>query len=408
MIYLIITITISLTISFACSLFEACLLSLSLADIARLCAKYPKVGRIWLGFKKNIDHPIAVILIINTLAHTIGASLSGAIFESLFSSSLIIIFSLLYSFAMIQFTEILPKTLGVKHNRRLAIISAVPLNFLIKLFTPLVFVVHSINLLFTGKKKAEDKIDPLGEITALAHFAQSSAQITKNQERILAQALKLSSIRLKDIMVPQPDIKYLTTTMSLTEALLAAHLHHHTRFPLLDPAKDEFIGYVNFKDIVTALRLNPQDPSLKGIARPLLRLDENETISNALNRLTSAYQHIALVHNSQHKVLGLITLENLLETIVGDVKDEYDLLPVHFFQLSPTRFLAGGGLSLGQLNQKLNTALPDEQKSLSDWLASRIEFSSPDRKYSHGNLLFEVRKVSHSRIYEVIIDISPT
>jgi len=404
--YLIITIIISLSISFACSLFEACLLSLSLADIARITEKHPKVGRIWLSFKKNIDHPIAVILIINTLAHTIGASLSGAIFETLFSSSLILVFSLLYSFVMIQFTEILPKTLGVKHNRRLAIISAVPLNVLIKIFTPLVFLVHSINRLFAGKKKEEEKIDPLGEITALAHFAQSSAQITKDQEHILAQSLKLSTIKIKDIMVPKTDIKYLTTAMSLSEALVAAHLHHHTRFPLLDIEKNDFIGYVNFKDIVTALRINPQDPSLRGIARPILRLDENETISNSLNRLTSAYQHIALVHDKEHKVLGLITLENLLETIVGDVKDEYDLLPIHFYKLSPTRFLAGGGLTLGEVNQKLNTTLPDEQKSLSDWLSSRLDLANPDRKYSHGKLLFEVRKVSRSRIYEVIIDLS--
>lgn len=406
MILLIVTVTVSLSISFLCSLFEACLLSTSLADIARIQEKRPAAARIWLGFKKSIDRPIAVILIINTLAHTIGASLSGAMFETMFSSQWIIVFSLAYSFFMIQFTEILPKSLGVKYNKGLASVSAVPLKILIYIFTPFVVVVHAVNRLFSGKKKTDEKMDVVGEISVLAHFAQSSEQISKDQERILTQALKLSKITIRDIMVKKSDIKFLSTRMSLSEALVAAHLHHHTRFPLVDGERpDEVIGYINFKDIVTALRINPADPTLRGIMRPIISLSADETISNGLSRLTSGYQHIALVKNSDGAVIGLVTLENILESIVGDVKDEYDILPTHCYRLSETRVLAGGGIRISELNRQTGLQLAGGEEILNDWLLAKFgKVPAPDEEVVQEDLVFQVRKVSRSKIYEAVID----
>ncbi|HPO50162.1 MAG TPA: DUF21 domain-containing protein, partial [Spirochaetota bacterium] len=167
---LIFTIFISMAISALCSLLEACLLSLSLTDIAKISEKKIKVAKIWENFKKNIDKPIAVILIVNTLAHTIGAALSGAQFEKKFGGEWIWLFSLIYSLAMIQWTEILPKTMGVKYNRNLADIFALPLNLLVTIFKPVAFIIHLINKPFEGKKD-DRNFDALSEINTLAHFA---------------------------------------------------------------------------------------------------------------------------------------------------------------------------------------------------------------------------------------------
>ena len=117
---LLVTIFITMGISFLCSVLEACLLSLSLADIGRISDKKPLAAKIWKSFKEGIERPIAVILIINTLAHTIGASLSGAQFEKIFGTKWIISFSIIFSLSMIQWTEILPKTLGVRCNKNIA------------------------------------------------------------------------------------------------------------------------------------------------------------------------------------------------------------------------------------------------------------------------------------------------
>jgi CBS domain containing-hemolysin-like protein len=405
MLLLFITIAFSFGITFLCSLFEACLLSVSLTDIAHIQQKQPLVARIWLGFKKDIDKPISVILIINTLAHTTGAMLSGVQLEAIVGPQYIILFTIVFSFALIQWAEILPKTLGVKYNKSLAKISAVPLKAIINIFAPIVFVIHLLNRVFSGRKKTE-KIDAIGEISVLAHFAQSDMQISKDQVRILNRALSLSRITIKDIMVKKADIKFLSTSMTLSQALIEAHLHHHTRFPLIEGTDTQkVLGFINFKDIVTALRINPADPTLKGIARPILSLSGEETISNALNRLTSGYQHIALVADSANELIGLITLENLLESIVGDVKDEYDILPSHCYKLSENRLLTGGGARLEEVNKTFNINLVEPDQTLSVWLLEKFgHLPAADDHIKMGDLEITVRKVSRSKIFEAVID----
>jgi putative hemolysin len=409
MFLLVLTIALSISISFLCSLSEACLLSLSLTDIARIQEKRPLVARIWTGFKKNIDRPIAVILIVNTFANVIGAQLAGVQLDQFVGPHYIFIFTILYSFVIVQIAEILPKTIGVKYNRALAKIIAVPLKGLIALFAPIVFVIQKINRLFSGRRPIEDQIDAVGEIAVLAHLAHSNALISKNQEHILKRALSISKLTVAEAMIKRSEMKCLSTGMSLSEALIESHLHHHTRFPLAEGGDlDRIIGYVNFKDIVTALRINPADPSLRGIVRPIISLGRAETISAALGKLTSGYQHIALVREEDGKVIGLITLENILESIVGDVNDEYDVLPSHCYKLSETRTLAGGGLRMSEFCQLLDLPIDNPAQTLSEWLLQRFaRVPETDERLTFGGYEFQIHKASRGKVYEATVDRLP-
>src|SRR4030042_984328 len=133
-----ISIAVALGVSFMCSLAEAALLSLTPSQIARLSQKHPSIGRIWQNFKSDITRPIAVILIANTSAHTIGAAIAGSSFDSLFGNEWIWLFSLVFTFVMLQFTEILPKTFGVRFNSGLGFLLARPLNASIKILEPVI------------------------------------------------------------------------------------------------------------------------------------------------------------------------------------------------------------------------------------------------------------------------------
>jgi len=270
-----------------CSILEACLLSLSLTDIAKISEKKPLVAQTWKVFRENIQRPITVILIINTLAHTIGASLSGAKFDQLFGAKWVIVFSLVFSFVMIQWTEILPKTLGVKYNRRIAVMAAVPLKYLIAVFTPFVNVVQFFNRPFERGKHPGLEASAVNDISVLAKFAALQKMISEDQEKILAQTIKLPALKVRDIMVGREEIKFLSTKMSLMDALIEAHIHHHTRLPLIEgDDREKVLGYINFKDIVSALQTNPKDPSLKGIARPIIEVRGDEPVSVLLSKLT--------------------------------------------------------------------------------------------------------------------------
>ncbi|MFA5042638.1 MAG: CNNM domain-containing protein [Kiritimatiellia bacterium] len=403
---LIITIVVSMGISFLCSLSEACLLSLSMADLAALSEKKPRAGQLLKQMKEGVQKPIAAILIVNNFANIIGAAVAGAIFSDLFGSKWIGLFSFVFSLAVIQWSEYLPKTLGVLHNRFVAGIIAGPLAYMVHFLSPLVFMLERINRPFLRGAIYRSTTDALNEITLLARYASVNKLISREQVDIVARSIKLSQARVRDIMVGRGEIKFLSTAMSMAEALIEAHIHHHTRYILAqDGNLDAIVGYVNVKDIVSALQINPADPSLKGIARPVLTVNATLLVPDLLKELTRGYQHMAVVRNEQAKTVGLVTLEDVVEAIVGDLEDEYDALPGHVIPISEIRFLAGGGVSLAELKQKTRFDLPDLPTSLNDWLCALYKNLPPiERAIPFADLVFVVRKIRRSKIHEVLVE----
>lgn len=400
------TVLIAVVLAFTCSLSEACLLSLSPIDIARLSEKRPRTAEIWRGFKHNIQKPIAVILIINTLAETMGAAIAGGLFGGLFGSKLIMVFSVIFSFIVIQWCEILPKSLGVRFNKQVACLVARPLLLGVTVLGPVMSFIEWLNKPFLPPGMAKSGHDTIGDINVLARFASYNRLITSEQEGIVARSLKLSQTAVQDIMVARNEIKYLSTDMSLADALIAAHIHHHTRYILVHNGNlDDVLGYVNVKDIVSALQTNPKYPSLKGISRPIPVIQANQFVTELLKDLTKSYQHIALVRNGAGRTAGLITIEDVVEAIVGDLEDEYDLLPVHIIHLSDIRFLAGGGVTLSLLKSKAGFDLPDEKITINDLLLNIAKgFPAVESKIAYKNVVFIVRKVRRSKIHEVIVE----
>ncbi|MGL4370782.1 MAG: CBS domain-containing protein, partial [Spirochaetota bacterium] len=313
---------------------------------------------------------------------------------------------IVYSLVMIQWTEILPKSLGVTHNRLLAAALAVPMEVLMKLFKPAVVIVDLLNRPFAPKHDDPEKVDTLEDIAILAHFASTNKIITARQEQIVERGLNLSNIPVRDIMVPRDEIKFLSSDMSLADALIEAHIHHHTRFPLIDSAGGSIIGYVNFKDIVSALQLNPKDPSLKGICRPIISIDEKETLSALLNRLIKSYQHISVVRDAKGNICGVVTLEDVIESIVGEINDEYDLLPDYLYQIAQQRYIAGGGINVDRLLGEICEANTSYGITLNDYLKSRLgRTPRAEDSVTGDGAVFSVRKVRRSQVHEAVVSV---
>ncbi|MFM7050545.1 MAG: CNNM domain-containing protein, partial [Planctomycetota bacterium] len=210
---------IALGVSFVCSLLEAALLSLTPSQIARMSQRHPAAAAAWQGFKRNIERPIAVILILNTTAHTIGASMAGAQFDELYGSDLLWVFSIAFTLVMLQFTEILPKTIGVRLNTVLAPWMAAPLQALVLVFTPLIVVLHWINRPFEGRRRAgAERSATVDEIAALAAMARMSKDIGAHQERIILGAARLSQRKVRDLMIPNEQVVMLSDDLSLPKA----------------------------------------------------------------------------------------------------------------------------------------------------------------------------------------------
>ena len=396
------SVAVALCISFLCSLMEAALLSLTPSQVAGLSARHPGIGAIWRGFKTNIERPIAAILILNTAAHTIGASVAGSQFDELFGDQWIWLFSILFTFAMLQYTEILPKTLGVYFNQTIAVWIARPLFVAIRIFTPLIRVLHVLNRPFEGRRAETRAPTTLEEITSLAAMARLSKHIGPHQERIIGRAARLSQTSAQQIMIPIEQVSMLSTAQTLNQALIAAHIDAHTRFPVCEgDDRNRVFGYINFKEMIYYMSTNPTDPSLKGIIRPVHFVQPDSSASDLLKTFIDQHEHMAIVREAQGRCLGLITLEDLIEEMVGELEDEFDRLPRHVHSLSGGTWMLGGGVPVADVVSRLGGPPVSAGGTLAAWLERQLgQPPKPGQTIRHDGLEFMVRRVRRGRIFE--------
>lgn len=400
----------SMLIAFFCSMMEACLLSLSRPDIARLWERKPAAGAIWRRLKSNIQQPLAAILIINTLASVVGAFFSGTQFNKLYGNKWSLPFSLVLSYMLIQWCEILPKTLGVRHNSRIAAFAARPFAGMVIILGPIIRAIEFMNRPFSGSRHSSGE-SSVSDIRVLARSAALDNLITKEQESLIARSVHLSTLKARDVMIERANINILSTAMNLQDGLIAAHLYRHTRLPLAENGDvDRIVGYVNFKDIVGALHVNPSDPSLRGIMRPVSFVKERSGIPELLGKLTRGYQHIAIVQNDKEATVGLVTLEDIIETLVGDLQDEYDTPPDFIVRLSETRFRLGGGATFRQIRARAFGDLTrDDESSLDTIFKQQTGGKTPPENFTMkiDGISFKVRRVVRGNIYDVVAERAP-
>ncbi len=397
------SIAVALCVSFLCSLMEAALLSLTPSQVADLSARHPKIGAIWRGFKANIERPITVILTLNTTAHTIGAAVAGSQFDELFGDQWIWLFSLLFTFAMLQYSELLPKTLGVYFNRTIALWIARPLSMFIKVFTPVIHFLHLLNRPFEGRRTEKRPPATLEEITSLAMMARLSKHIGTHQERIINRAAVLSQTSAQQVMIPIEQVSMLSTGQTLNQALIAAQIDAHTRFPVCEgDDRNRVLGYVNFKEMIYFMSTSPSDPSLKGIIRPVHFVEPGSSASDLLKTFIDHHEHMAIVRDAQGRCLGLITLEDLIEEMVGELEDEFDRLPRHVHSLSGGTWMFGGGVPVAEVVAKLGGSPVSAGGTLAAWLERQLgQPPKSGQTIRHDGLMFVVRRVRRGRIFEV-------
>ncbi len=406
---LIVSLLVALGVSFLCSVLEAVVLSVAPSQIAAISIKKPKLGAIWLGFKTHIQRPIALILILNTAAHTIGATVAGAQFSGLFGHKWIWLFSLVFTFVMVQFTEILPKTLGVRFNRELAGVIAVPLNSVVTVLMPLLRFVHWINRPFEAKRSSSAFAATAEEIAALAGLARLSNEISFHQERIIKGASHLARHKVHEVMIPAEQVAFLSTSQTLAEAVIAAHMDIHTRFPVCEKNdKNNIVGYVNFKEMIYFMRTNPQDPSFRGIIRPVHFASPDGSAADLLQVFVEQHIHIAIVRDEKNVTLGFVTLEDLVEELVGEIEDEFDKLPRMFHALSGGTWMVGGGVNMTEIAKGLSNPRLEGSEKLSVWLANGLgRLPKPGDIYRQAGVEFAVRRVRRGKVFEVAVTQMP-
>ncbi len=349
---------------------------------------------------------LGAILYADPLAVTIARIPALARFAHEIATAVVV---LVITYVSIVLGELVPKTIALRAPEHIAVAAAPVIGVVTRITAPAVALLGVSTRLIVRAlriKEAKEEGDRREEILVLVRLAAARREISGEQERIFARTLGLSAVKTSDIMIERKDMKTLSTSMSLSQALVEAHMHHHTRFPLVDSERDgAVIGYVNFKDIVSALQLNPKDPSLRGVCRPVMTVDADDNVAELLPRMIRQYQHVAIVTGRGGAVVGMVSLEDIVETIVGDIYDEYDLLPSYVYPITDTRFLVGGGLKVYELRSKLGLEVPQLDEPVSQWLKEIAERPPKvEDRIRFKNAVFIPRRISRSEVREAIIE----
>ncbi|MBF0330333.1 MAG: DUF21 domain-containing protein [Candidatus Omnitrophica bacterium] len=424
---LIIIVTLVCTAFFAA--YEMALASVSRARLHVLEARKVNGAVEAVFMKSNMEASLAVLQLgITFLAAVAGATgglsagdlLSPYLVERFhFSTAVSDAISLMViviplSGMTVVFAELMPKIMAINNRERVCLGLSPFMRGLFQAFHPVVRVLERVVKWVIGtffKKFALTGEDAgLHELHAAAALARTSRLIGAREEKIVVAAAQLSSRRVREIMISVDDICTIPVCATLSEALIRAHMDMHTRFPVCKggDCAQHIEGYVNFKDIIATLRLNPADPTVKGIVRPIKSVESDVTIAFALEKMIQENLHIMLVAAKEKGIIGMITLEDIIEELVGDIEDEFDRFPVYIHAYAGG-WIVGGGVTMGVLAQVIGRPVAGEAEAslrFTDWCARyKDEAFEGGETVEADGLVFTVRKLRRHKVGEASVSL---
>jgi putative hemolysin len=324
MLLLVTAISVVLVVSFLCSVFEATLLSVSPAQVGTLSRKHRRAGRLMSEYKRNIDRPIAAILILNTTAHTVGAAVAGASYSTLFGTQSLWIFTIVFTISVLLFTEIIPKTLGVSHAAALARPAALGIWLMTFVLRPLVVVSERISRALRGD--AAVPVTSVEEIRLLAALGRTEGVVGVRTANMIVGATHLRQLTASDVMLPRQRVVLISEDMSREEVVATARNSGHSRFPF-SPHNDldQVTGIVIVKELLYWLHDNPGAKiDWSTLVHEPIVVPETMSLLALLRTFQDARRHMAIIVDEYGDVEGIVTLEDVLEEIVGEILDESD------------------------------------------------------------------------------------
>jgi CBS domain containing-hemolysin-like protein len=318
---------LALLFSFLCSVAEAVLLSITPAYIAELRERDPtRAERLHRLKVEGIDRSLAAILTVNTIAHTVGAIGAGAQATRVFGEAWFGVFSAVMTLLILFLSEIVPKTLGAVHWRRLSGFTAAYVNLLIKLTYPLIVVSELLTRLIARGQKVH--VFSRDEFVAMADIGGQAGAIDERESKIIRNLFRFKALTAEDIMTPRTVMVALQADLPIGRACESVGRIPYSRLPLYGADRDQVTGFVLREDILFAHLQGRDETPVSALRRDLLSVPAAGALGRLMDALLERRQHIALVVGEFGETRGVVTLEDLVETLLGEeIMDEGDRVP---------------------------------------------------------------------------------
>ncbi len=319
---LIIYFSLAVGVSFLCSMLESILLSLNISYINVVKKSKPKVGGILEKLKKDINVSLASILILNTVANTLGAAGVGAEAARLFGVEYMFYVSAILTLVILFISEIIPKTIGAVFYKQLAPFAAYLINFFIFITYPLIM----LSLVITRKISKDDSshIITREELLESTLISENEGVIDEKESDYIENVLRLSKSKVHEILTPRSVVYALKKDLSIKDIIDEAGIKKFSRIPVYDESIDNIVGVVLSKKIFEKAIKN-QDIKIEELMQPIFSINENIPVSYALDLFIKRKEHMFVVTDSYDQTEGIVTLEDCIETLLGvEIMDELD------------------------------------------------------------------------------------
>lgn len=314
---------LALGFSFLCSMLESSLLSVPRSHVAVMVEQGSRAGRRLERMKDDVDRPLAAILTLNTFAHTLGAAGVGAQATVIWGEAWVGIVSFVVTLLILIFSEIIPKTLGAVHNKRLAPFTAWTVHWLMVGLMPVVAACNGISKFLSGREQSVPRIDR-DEVRSLARLAHEEGAIDASEAQVMRNLIALREISVEQVMTPRTVVFTFRADQTVGEAT-EGEPPRFARIPVVEETLDKVKGLVHRHDLLKARTEGKGETILAEMARPVHTVPWAAKLPTVLETFIRRREHLFLVVDEYGGTAGIVTLEDVLETLLGvEIVDETD------------------------------------------------------------------------------------
>jgi len=350
---------VSLGVSFLCSILEAVFLSVNRSFVALLLEEKNPAGRHLERLQQRIDEPISAILTLNTIAHTVGAAMGGALALREFGQEWIAIFSAVLTLAILLLSEIIPKTLGATHWKPLVVLTTYVLRWLVFVMKPILVPLSLFSRLIV-RKKANQSTVSRAELEVMAEIGRREGTLDEEEWRVVTNIMNLDEVTVAEVMTPRTDMVAVPVDATVERAKGVMLDEGHLRLPVFEDGLDRIVGILLARDLWQADREGVRE--IRGLLRAPYFAPASKPVEDLIPEMRQSRTNMVIVVDEFGGTAGLATLEDLLEEIVGEIQDEHEAdEPVNFQPVEGGVTRIWGGVSLRDVNEHLDLDLPEDR-----------------------------------------------
>jgi len=354
---------------------------------------------------------IGAILLGNTLANVAASALATSLFLSLFGEQGVAYATVVMTVIVVLFAEVLPKTYAIVNADRMALVVAPAVRFVVALFAPVTnaiqfLVRHTLRLLGASISDEAEVLSAHEELRGTIELIHKEGGVVKLDRDMLGGVLDLRELTVSDIMVHRTKIDAIDAELPTEKIIDLALKSAHTRLPLWRGEREEIVGILHAKTLLRALRDAKGDVSkldIMKLATPPWFVPDTTTLKDQLNAFLKRKSHFAIVVDEYGEVMGLVTLEDIIEEIVGDITDEMDIASIAARPQADGSIIVEGSVPLRDLNRLMDWELPDEEATTVAGLVLHEAQTIPDagQAFTFHGFRFEVLRRQRNRLTSI-------